>query len=101
MILVRLDGTDGESIAVLVLDGLPAELGALRARLEGMGVEEFAVRGATLAICRVEIFEEEGAVVLKSVDDVLVHVGERALYVTGKLDGEPLRSFDVPWERLL
>ena len=36
--------------------------------------------------------------ILRTVDDVLVHVGERAVYATGKLDGDPVRTFDVPWD---
>lgn len=80
--LVRLDGPDGEAIAVLDLAALPAEIGSLRRRLEDLGVDEVAVRGATMALCRVEVFEEQGAVILRT---VLIHL-KSALQYRGDLE---------------
>jgi hypothetical protein len=106
MLLIRLDGPDGEMLGVLDFSGLPAELGALRARLEEHRKEdgslaEMAYRGATMALCSVEVFDGEGSVTLRTVDDVVVHVAEDSLYATGKLDSEPGRSWPVRWDGLL
>lgn len=97
MLLVRLDGPEGEMLGVVTLDGLPAEIGALRARLDEIEAEELAFRGASISMVRAEVFDGEGAVVLRTCDDVLFHVAERGFYLTGRLDAEPVRTWDVPW----
>jgi hypothetical protein len=101
VILVRLDGPDGEMIGALVLWHETAlRESFLRAREREPSLRAFECAEATLHLCNSETFDSEGACRMTLADDVRVHVSETTFYVTGKLDGEPVSTWELKWSVL-